>query len=243
MAVKYKIDKDEWGFERSAVAAAGGHESILDVTGWEKYADSGYTVINLNDDSYVTSTSEKSLQFSYTWYDKFNWYEVNSGFTKTSDTPVDIYMPVISKFSYMIDGYDYEESMKHDGYGLSQRFWFRDYTTPNEFVWLCYNPKEKVYLYKTKNTFTDGDVNFSLSYKLDDNGINRTLLTEYFNTNAFLSSNYVKLDVYLSPEEYNRIKSGSLVKFDSDLYYPVELGGYDPSGTNPTELTIMKKVN
>ena len=243
MAVKYKIDKDEWGFERSAVAAAGGDESILDNSGWEKYADSGYTVIQLNDDSYVTSTSEKNLQYSYTWYDKFNWYNVNSGFTKTSDTPVEIEMPVISKFSYMIDGYDYDESMKHDGYGLSQRFWFRDYTTPDEFVWLWNSSKEKVYIYKTKNTFTDSDINFSLSYKLNDGNIKKTILTDYFNTNAYLASNYVKLDVYLNPDEYNRIKSGSLVKFDSDLYYPVELSGYDPSGNNETELKIMKKVD
>ena len=52
-----------------------------------------------------------------------------------------------------------------------------------------------------------------------------------------------KLDVYLSPDEYNRIKMGALVRFDSDLYYPIELSAYDPSGTNPTELKLMKKVN
>ena len=36
---------------------------------------------------------------------------------------------------------------------------------------------------------------------------------------------------------------GALVRFDSDLYYPIELSAYDPSGTNPTELKLMKKVN
>ena len=243
MAVKYKIDGEEWGFERSAVEAAGGDETVLDEKGWEKYADSGYTVIELNDDSYVTSKSEKNLQYSYTWYDTFHWYEVNSGFTKESEDAVDIRIPVISKFSYMIDGYDYAESMKHDGYGLAQRFWFRDYTTSNKYVWTWNATKEKIYLYGSKNILDDGNTQFSLSYKLNDGLVSNTLLTEYFNTNAYLSSNYVKLDVYLSPEEYNRIKNGSLVRFDSDLYYPVELSGYDPTGTNPTELTIMKKVN
>ena len=244
MAVKYKIDGEEWGFERSAVEAAGGEESILDEKDWQKYANSGYTIINLNDDNYVTNTSDKNLQFSYTWYDTFHWYAVNSSFQKTSDTPVDIRIPVISKFSYMIDGYDYEESMKHDGYGLAQRFWFRDTRGTNQYVWTRTYPPEQIFIYEPQPIYTNyRDVYFALSYKLHDGTIDRTLLTEYFNTNAYLSSNYVKLDVYLSPDEYNRIKMGALVRFDSDLYYPIELSAYDPSGTNPTELKLMKKVN
>ena len=242
MAVKYKIDTDEWGFERSAVDAAGGDESILNNDDWIKYGDSGFTVVYLNDDSYVTTTSDKNLQFSYTWYQNFNWYAVDSAFTKTSDNAVTLRIPCISKYSYMIDGYDYAESMKHDGYGQPQRFWFKGAQASwatNQYVWTRTYPVERVWLYTPSNMYTNySDSYFNLSYKNTENSI----LTEFFNVNAYLASNYVEIDVYLSADEYNMIKNGSLVHFDSDLYIPVEISGYDPSGINPTTLRIMKKV-
>lgn len=238
MAVKYKIDKDEWGFERSAVEAAGGDESILDEEGWEKYADSGYTVIELNDDSYATSTNDKSLQFSYTWYQDFNWYAVNSSGEKTSDTPITLRLPCISKFSYMIDGYDYEESMKHDGYGLAQRFWFTPQQTPM-YVWTNTYPAERVIIYQPTNLYTNySDINLNLSYKTSENSI----LTEFFNYMPYLASNYVEVDAYITADEYNRLKNGALIHFDSDLYIVVEISGYDCTGHNPTTIKMMTKV-
>ena len=42
--------------------------------------------------------------------------------------------------------------------------------------------------------------------------------------------------------EYNRLKNGALVHFDSDLYEVVSIDGYDPTGFNKTKLRIMKKV-
>lgn len=238
MAVKYKIDTDEWGFERSAVLNGGGSESVLDRDDWKTLGDSGYTVISLNDDSYVTNTSDKNLQFSYTWYDNFNWYNVTSADTKVSDDPVTLKLPVISKYSYMIDGYSYEESMKHDGFGLSQRFWFRPEETTCS-VWTDTYPPESVRIYKPSNLYTNyRDIYLNLSYKNTES----SLLTEFFNFSAYLSSNYVEVEVYLNPEEYNRIKNGALIHFDSDLYYPVEIQGYDSTGYNPTTLKMMKKV-
>ena len=233
MAVKYKIDDDEWGFERSAVNAAGGDESILNNDDWKKYADSGYTTIQLNDDSYVTSTSDKNLQFSYTWYDTFHWYATNNTFETQDSTAVDIQLPVISKFTYMIDGYDYEESMKHDGYGLAQRFWFKPNQTPY-YVWTRTYPAEMVTLYIPSNNYNK----LKLNYK----DVEGSLLNTFFNVNAYLASNYVIIDVYLSADEYNMIKNGALVKFDDDLYIPVEISAYDPSGYNKTTLKLMKKV-
>ena len=57
-----------------------------------------------------------------------------------------------------------------------------------------------------------------------------------------LSSNYVKIDVNLNPDEYNAIKGGALVHFDSDLYYTSEISGYDPTSMNPTTLKLIKRV-
>lgn len=246
MAVKYKIDADEWGFEQSAENTIMADNSITDKDSilndedaWKEYGDSGYTIIKLNDDTYETSNSDKSLQFSYTWYQNFNWYAVDSAFTKTSDNAVTLKLPCISKYEYMIDGYSYEESMKHDGYGLAQRFWFRPKGT-NCYVWTRTYPTERVMIYEPTNLYTNyQDVYFNLSYKDTENSI----LTEFFNIKAYLASNFVEIEVYISADEYNRIKNGSLVHFDSDLYIPVEISGYDPSGYNPTTLKLMKKVN
>ena len=239
MAIRYKIDTDEWGFERSAVLANGGDESILNDPNWKDYGESGFTEIKLNDDSYVTDKEEKNLQFSYTWYDNFNWYPVDSGHTQDSGaTPVTLRIPVISKYSYMIDGYDYDESMKHDGYGLSQRFWWLPRAT-SLYVWTRTYPVEKVWLYEPQNLWTNyRDVYLNLSYKTNE----MSLLKQYFNITPYLSSNYVTVDVYLTPDEYKSIKNGCLVEFDSDLYIPVKIDGYDPTGANTTELKMMKKV-
>ena len=234
MAVKYRIDDDEWGFERSAID----NGANMNNDDWKKYADSGYTEIMLNDDSYVTNKSEKSLPFSYTWYDTFKYYNVNREGEQTTTDPVLLRLPVISNYSYMIDGYDYEKSMKYDGYGLPQRFWFRPLAVTigsgqAGMVWTETYPRQYVLLYRPTNVYNG----LNLSYKTSE----RSLL-EFFNIKAYLASNYVSVEVYLTPEEYQQIKDGALIKFDSDLYIPVEIQGYDPAGENKTKLTMMKKV-
>lgn len=233
MAVKYKIDIEEWGFEKSVTP-----QSKLNEADWYKYGDSGFTVIILNDDLYVTNTSEKSLQYSYTWYNNFNWIAVDSSFEEDTSTTLNLRIPVISKYTYMIDGYNYEESMKHDGKGLAQRFWFRPKPT-NAYVWTRTYPAERIDIYVPSNVWSDGgNTTLNLSYKTTE----KSLLSEYFNVKAYLSSNYVKVEVYLTADEYNRLKNGANVRFDRDIYEIVSVEGYDPSGTEPTELTMMKKV-
>ena len=56
------------------------------------------------------------------------------------------------------------------------------------------------------------------------------------------SSNYIQVDVYLTPKEYYEIKNGAMVHMDSDLYYCGEITGYDPSNRNKTTLKLIKKV-
>jgi hypothetical protein len=77
----------------------------------------------------------------------------------------------------------------------------------------------------------------NLSYKNDE-----VSLLDYFNIKAELASNYVNVEVYLTPEEYNLLKNGGKVLFDSDVYSVVEMQGYDPSGGNKTTLKLMKKT-
>lgn len=228
MAVRYKIDTDEHGFYKSVP-----QEHINDED-WKKYGDSGFTVVKLNDDSYVTDESNVDTQFSYTWYDNFDWYPVDSSFNQDSGaTATTISIPVISKEEYMIDGYDYTESLKHDGYSLSQRFWFRPDLT-DCYVYTRTYPVEKVDLYLPSNTFNG----INLSYKDTE----KSLLTEYFNLTPYLSSNYVTVEAYISADEYKMIKNGAAVHFDDDIYLPVEVSGYDPSVENPTSIKMIKKV-
>ena len=228
MAVKYKIDEDEWGAEVSAIETYG-NDSIMNTDDWKNYIDRGYTEIMLNDDSFVTSTSEKSLKFSYTWYDWFEWFKDN-----TESEGVQFKIPVISKYSYMIDGFDYEESRKHDGYGLAQRFWFKPELLSEDIDLPIKDMDESVKVYIPKN-YKD---NFNLSYKVTE----KSILGEFFNISSYLASNYVKIDVYLNPSEYNRLKNGAYAQIDSDLYYVVEISGFDPSGYNAATLTLLKKV-
>lgn len=234
MAVQYKTDTDEWGFERSAVEKSGGSESILNTNDWYKYGDSGFTKIILNDDSYATSENNVSTNFSYTWYQDFNHYQTNSAQTEQEETSTTISIPCISKYSYMIDGYDYTESMKHDGYGLTQRFWFKPEVTELS-VWTNTYPAEEMFISTPKNVLEG----LNLSYKNTEN----SLLQRYFNPQAYLSSNIIDFEVYLTSDEYNLIRNGAVVHIDKDVYIPLEISGYDCGGDNPTELKLMKRVN
>lgn len=234
MAVQYKTDTDEWGFERSAVEKSGGSESILNTDDWYKYADSGFTKIILNDDSYATSENNVTTNFSYTWYQNFNHYQTDSAQTEQEESSTTISIPCISKYSYMFDGYDYTESMKHDGYGLTQRFWFKPEVTELS-VWTNTYPAEEMFISTPKNVLEG----LNLSYKTEEN----SLLQRYFNPQAYLSSNIIDFEVYLSSDEYNLIKNGAYVHVDKDVYIPLEISGYDCGGDNPTELKLMKRVS
>lgn len=229
MSVRYKINTDEWGFEKSVQP-----QSMLNEPDWEKYGDSGFTVIKLNDDSYVTSTSNIDIPFSYTWYDNFTWYEVDSAGTQDNASEATLRIPVISTFTYMIDGYDYDESMKHDGYSLTQRLWFRPKKVDFVYVMLYSQPKESVQIYVPSN-IKDG---INLSYKTNEKSLLR-----YFNVTPYLSSNYVTVEAYITPEEYNLIKNGAYIHFDSNLHIPTSIEGYDPTGYNKATIKMITKMN
>lgn len=229
MSVQYKIDRDEYGFEYSVP------QEYINYDNWYDYGGSGFTIINLSDDSYETSTQNTQTNFSYTWYCPFTWKQVDwnssSGFVETG-TSGTCQMPVIEKSEYMADGYGYDEAMKHDGYSFTQRFWFRQ-TPSSQYVTLADHQHEKVYLAYPTNSY-DG---FHLSYKDTE----KSIVSEYFNVSPMLSSNYLTLDTYLTPKEFTEIKGGAMIHFDKDLYYTSEISGYDPSGGNPTTLKLIKK--
>ena len=235
MCVSYKTDTSEWGFEQTVPV------SKIDLPDWDKYGDSGFTKIMLNDDYYVTDESNVSTQFSYCWYDDFEWTKVDTGHQENSAVTTTFSLPVISQATYMVDRYDYDESEQHDGYSLTQRFWFKptmqpyidsQYHSTPSYVWTDTYPQQQVYIYTPSNSFNG----MNLSYKNSE----RSLL-DYFNIQANLESNYVTVDVYLTADEYTLLKNGGKVRFDSDIYDVVEITGYDPLGIDKTTLKLMKR--
>lgn len=224
MAVKYTINTDEWGFERTVP------ELYINASDWKSHGDSGYTVIKLADDTYTTKKTNISVPFSYTYYDTFLWKEVLSSGTETSISK-NIRIPVIELSRYMADGYGYKESMAHDGYSLNQRFWFRQ-PISDEYVWTADVNHDKVFLTYPINSSN----NFNLSYKNTE----KSILTDFFNCTPLLSSNFVNLDTYITSQEYINLRAGANVKFDSDLYMLSEIEGYEPS-TGDVSLKLVKK--
>lgn len=225
MSVRWTINKDEWGFEQTVP------QEYINDTDWYEHGDSGYTVIKLNDDTYSTSALNESVPFSYTYWQDFSFEEYDTGGTVTGVSH--ILTPVIELSQYMAEGYGYEEAMEHDGYSLAQRFWYRP-TGTTKSVTLSDSLGETVNIYVPERIY--GEVN--ISYKDSE----KSLLTEYFDCNPMLDSNYAKIEVYLTPDEYIQLRGGALAHFDSDLYYTCNISGYDPSGRNLTTLTLMKKT-
>lgn len=232
MSVQYRIDTSEWGFELTVPK-----EHINDED-WDKWGDSGYTVIKLNDDTYETETQNTQTQFSYTWYDHFLYKEVYEDGTENENwSGMTIAIPVISKAEYMAEGYGYDEAMKRDGYSMTQRFWYRDQVS-QEYVWLSSQLADGRREYIDLTFPINAWNGFNLSYKDTE----KSIVSEYFNVLPMLSSNYVNVECYLTPQEYKDIKGGAMIHFDDDLYYVAELSGYDPSGSNLTSLKLIKKI-
>ena len=182
---------------------------------WKDYGEYGSDKIEIH--SLGDETEDIQLTTSYTYYDDFTYM----GST--------ISIPVISKTEYMIDGLDYEGAMKADGMSLPMRYWFRDYNS--ELAALV--DGVATYFYKVSNSYQG----VNLSYKKNEN----SLLTRYFNITPNLSSNYTNVKCYLNAYEYNQLKRGANVLFDSDVYIVSEIRGFDASGVNQTELKLIKK--
>ena len=224
MQINYNIDEEEAGFYNSVPYPE------INYDNWKDYADVGSEKVQLtsNEDA---QESDASLTNSYTWYANFRYNKYADDNTTILNV-INLSLPIISKDEWMIENYKYEESMKVDGKGLPQRWWFRQpvnmdvqfETVNNAFV----NPSIPI---NTKDGFT-------LNYKNDDN----TLLTRYFNITAYTSSDMIEFECYLSPDEYVLLKKGAPIQINSDIYYTCSITGYDPSGNNRTKIKAMKKV-
>nr|DAH91221.1 MAG TPA: hypothetical protein [Bacteriophage sp.] len=115
----------------------------------------------------------------------------------------------------MIDGYDYEESMKHDGKSLPYRYWLR---SDEPIGYVLRNDKYKTPLYIPKST-----------------GIE---IEDYYNIPYYKVM--ISLKCYLTTEQYKLLSNGANVHFNKDIYKVSKINGYDPTGMNETELILVK---
>lgn len=225
MQVKFSIDEEEAGFYDSVPS------DKINLENWKNYADVGSEKVELLTTD-ETTDEELSLNTSYCWYTDFKYEQYDRNNDDALIGTMDIKLPIISKDEYMIEGYSYEDSMKVDGKGLKQRWWFRQPVNNN----INFKLTNGDIIYCTIPIGYKDD--FLLNYNNDEN----TLLTRYFNISAMSNSNLIEVSCYLSPREYKTIKISGIVKFDDDAYIVNEINGYDPTGNNKTKLTLMKKV-
>jgi hypothetical protein len=116
--------------------------------------------------------------------------------------------------------------------------WFRNEPTDIKIPLANNYTEEQEWYYITtpsNNKLIDNNT-VDLSFKNKNN----TLLTKFFNTHINGRNGEVEIDVYLTPMEYKAISNGASVHFDDDIYQPLSINGYDPSGINPTTLKLMK---
>lgn len=213
--VKFAIDDSEAGFYGSVP------NTHINDDDWKNWADTGTEKIPLVEDETANDESIE-LKNSYCWYQDFTWLI-------GTEHPGTITLPVIAKDEDFI--IQSEKSMKKDGLGLKQRWWFRQ--EPGAL---------SVTLWNNTNVYLSIPVNAKDGYVLNYKNEEGSLLRRFFNFFATPDSNMVTIEVALTPSEYIQLKNGAMVKFDSDLYYVAEISGYDPVCVNMTELHLIKKV-
>ena len=249
--VKWTTSDDESGFYHSVP-----NDHIND-DDWKEWADVGTEKVSFVKNDFSNNDISKTSKFSYNWWMDFNltdyfmrmkipgqgggpsWERLNH----IENGNVTLSLPIVAKDEDFIDGGNYEEMMKKDGRSLKQRLWFKgestQYCVPNrngatyDIYGNYVNAKEYIDICVPTKYYQGKDV---LNFTKDKD----SLLMRYFNVNDNVDSNYATIEVYLTPQEYMRIKNGAMVRFDNDRYQICSITGYDPSGANKSRLKLMK---
>lgn len=223
MQVKWSVAEDEAGAYRSIDTLE--HKAA---NNWKDFIDRGSDKIQM-DTTNESKTETVDSKFSYTWYQDFTYYDYDRETRVPNGHTATFRLPLIAKDEDFI--VQDEDSQKKDGHGLKQRLWFKDQNTQETLeMW----NGEEVTVTIPVNEYNGCTLNFK-----NEQG---SLLDRYFNVTPRTDSNYLTVECYLTPDEYIRLKNGAFTKFDDDLYLVSEVIGYDPSGTNRTELRLIKKV-
>lgn len=224
MEVKWAIAEDEAGAYRSIDTVE--HQGA---NNWKDYIDRGSekVVMDTTNESKDESIDSK---WSYTWYQDFTLVDYDRATGEDNGHTATLRLPLIAKDEDFIIQSD--DAMAKDGLSLKQRLWFRDQTSQETLQ--MWNGKEEAVLSIPMDEYNGCTLNFK-----NEKG---SLLDRYFNVTPRTDSNYLTVECYLTPMEYIQLKNGAFTRFDNDLYIVSEISGYDPSGSNTTELKLIKKV-
>lgn len=249
--VKWTTSDAESGFYHSVP------DDHINDDDWKDWADIGTEKVSFVKNDFNKNDISKTSKFSYNWWMDFNltdyfvrmeipgqgggssWEKINH----IENGNVTLSLPIVAKDENFIDGGNYEEMMKKDGRSLKQRLWFKGEATP-----YCV-PNRNGAKYNVYDEFVDAkefiDICVPTKYYQGKDVLNFTkdkdsLLMRYFNVNENVDSNYATIEVYLTPQEYMRIKNGAMVRFDNDRYQICSITGYDPTCANKAKLKLMK---
>lgn len=213
--VQFSIDDEEAGFYNSVVES--GH---INDDNWKDYAERGSEKVVTNNRDINNEEKRIALKKSYTWYHDFNLYNKHT-----------VKLPVIALDENFIDGADYEEMMQKDGRSLKQRMFFLTGDT--------FNVKTVDGVSITSPVLVNSKDGLTLNYYRNDN---TSLLNRYYTITKYIKSNYIEFEVFLTYDEYEKIKHGSTIKVDGDLYVVSSMQGFDLSGYNKTKITAIKSA-
>lgn len=223
MEVKWSIAEDEAGAYRSIDTVE--HQGA---NNYKDYIDRGSEQVQMDTTNESKSESVES-KWSYTWYQDFTLVDYSRENGEDNGHTATLRLPLIAKDEDFIIQSD--DAMSKDGLSLKQRLWFRQQPT-QEYLQMWNGDEVNV------DIPTDEYNGCILNFR-NERG---SLLDRYFNVVPRTDSNYLTIECYLTPMEYIELKNGAFTKFDDDIYLVSEITGYDPSGSSPTELKLIKKV-
>lgn len=223
MEVKWSISDDEAGAYRSIDTVE--HQGA---NNWKDYIDTGSEKVQMDTTNESKSETVDS-KWSYTWYQDFTYYDYDRQTGTDNGHVATFRLPIIAKDEDFITQSD--KSMNKDGLSLKQRLWFRDQPV-----------QEMLEMWDGSEAIVSIPVNEYRGVTLNFKNEKGSLLDTFFNVSPRTDSNYLTIECYLTPMEYIMLKNGAFTKFDDDLYIVSEIQGYDPSGSNKTELKLIKKV-
>lgn len=230
LEVAFDIDEDEAGFYTSVP------DSKIDGDDWKEWAERGSSPVTL--DPQADSDPETvEGKFSYCWYDDFRADLTRPIDGGTQSTTVGLSLPLIAKDEHFI--IQNADAMQHDGLSLKQRMWFRQKPyTMNDYGGL--STAFQVPMWDGTSMDVTIPVNEKDGLALDYYDKPGSLLRRYFNISASLAGNQVKAEVYLSPQEYKALRDGADVIIGGALHKVCIIEGFDPTGYNKTELTLLR---
>ena len=167
-----------------------------------------------------TNTIRQTCSFSYNWFMQLYDY-INNEFAK---------VPIVADHEIFEKENDYAEMMSKTYFDKAQRFWYKAGIKNINLT-----PDTSADVALVKNEYS-GNRSLILDYEDKPNSITRSFFLLIMDDN-----NYTSIDCYLTPDEYNRLPY-SLVKFNGDIYRPIEIDGYDPTGKNKGTIKLIKRI-